>query len=642
MKALGGFLHLDGQRAAAADLSALNQALVYQPARFGPDSDLSRSDAQVSGPLALGATRWGRTPDALIEPQLWTHQDTGCAAVVDARLSNRAELCRQLAAHDQASNAELVLLAWLRWSEACIEELRGDFAFAIHDPRSQVLFCGRDHVGVKPLYYCHLPGKLFAFASRASALLALPGVPKDLDHGRIADTLVNPLELASKTCSMYRAVQRLEPAHVLSLAPSGLRLRRYWRPEPGLVSPVPSDDRAWIEAFTGVMETAVASHLQGPGNVGCMLSGGLDSSSLAVIARDQLANAGRGALTTFSSVDTAPSCAETAAIRAVLAQGGFNPTQVGPDEVRALADELRAAIYASEEPFDFQMTLIHAQYLLAARAGMVAVLDGIDADLLLGYGSTLARQLRHGHWLSAWRNARGIQANFGIPAWKPLLSSSRSALTPDWLRQAKRHLYQDSQHGEALKDSLIAPDFARAVCLPDRFQDPRQWSAPRLAHSAPEEAADMLAGAITLSGFERYHRVAAWHGVEPRHPFNDRAVMELCINLPDRQRMRDGWTKYILRAAMQGRLPDGVCWRKGKEHLGWNITRQVLGTGPSPLQDLADRRALVAPYLSKPKLDALLAKSWPTLSEEEQSNVLPALALAQWLEHQQHHTLSAR
>lgn len=637
MKAICGFLHLEGQAAPPAALDALRQALVYNPATFTESSGRLRSDARIQDALALGAARWSQQPDTLAEPQTGMHAATGCIATVDARIANASELRAALSlGNTTAGTPELLLHAWLRWGEDCVDHLEGDFAFALFDPREQVLFCARDRMGVRPLYLHHVPGKFFAFASRARALLALPQVPRDLNPGRIADALVTPLEIIDKTSTFHAAIQRLPPAHTCRITPDALSLRNYWKPRPGRVAPLPRDDAGWADALTEVLERAVAAHLGEGNTVGCMLSGGMDSSSLAAIARDQRVRAGRAPIATFSSIDCVEGCAETIAIRAVLTQPGFAPTLIDPDQVDAIAAELHAALFACEEPFDIWMSLVHAQYLMAARTGMTAVMDGIDADVLLTSGSALIRQIRHGHWVSAWRNARGQQRHYpDLPAWRTLAGATRSALTPDWARPPLRRLRRRLRQRDSLDHSWIAPEFAAAVRLEDRLATFGHWSPPVLEHTAPEEAAVGLLHPCTIGGFERYHRVASWYGVDPRHPFNDREVMELCVNLPDHQRFRNGHTKFVLRNAMRGRLPESVCWRTGKEHLGSDVTLRVLAHGVDPNQALGDRRDLLAPYIARGKLERAIAIPWAQANADTQGDILQALALALWLE--RHH-----
>jgi asparagine synthase (glutamine-hydrolysing) len=131
------------------------------------------------------------------------------------------------------------------------------------------------------------------------------------------------------------------------------------------------------------------------------------------------------------------------------------------------------------------------------------------------------------------------------------------------------------------------------------------------------------------TALERYHRVAAVHGIQPRHPFTDRQLIEFAVTLPDRQRQSDGWSKAILRRAMQGRLPEAVRMRRDKTSLGWRFNDAALsGGGRYPLREqLQAHRGVLAPYVDLAKLDAALAASTPQALEAAGE----ALTLGVWL-----------
>jgi asparagine synthase (glutamine-hydrolysing) len=455
-----------------------------------------------------------------------------------------------------------------------------------------------------------------------------------LNEGRIADVLVQQLEGIDKTCTFFNAVQRLPPAHFVATQSDRSQQQRYWRLQPGLIAHVPATDAQWAAGLTEVLEHAVGNHLAGGDRVGCMLSGGLDSSTLAVIARDQLAAAGNALLPTFSSIGNDPDCLETQAIRAMLELPGFAPTLIDPDALETMRAELIAAVQESEEPFDHSMLLIHAQYMSAARNKIDALMDGIDGDTLFSEAGGLKRQLRAGHWLAAWRNARGDQRIYpGLPAWKSLAFAARSALTPDWLRQRTRQQRLGLRTRDCVRTTVISPDFAARIDLQDRLQrfDGWQGVTPR---DVVSQALQSLDQTYTTCGIERYHRVAAWHGVDPRHPFSDRKVLEFCVNLPDAQRMANGWSKYVLRRAMQSRLPETVCWRLGKQHLGWSLIEQLLLKNAEDVhQCLAAYRNVLIPYVDMHKLDLAL-RQWQQPKQYAARNaVFDTLTLGGWLAH---------
>ncbi len=178
--------------------------------------------------------------------------------------------------------------AYLKWSDGCVDRLLGDFAFAIWDPRRRMLFCARDHSGMRPLYYHHVHGQHFLFASDARAILVLPKVPYQVNQGRIADFLVPQLEWIDYTSTFFEGVCRLPPGHTATVTPAGVDVVEYWKPEPqrGLT---PLSDEDYAEGFLDVFTCAVKARLRAPENiVGSMLSVGMDSGSVVAVAREIL------------------------------------------------------------------------------------------------------------------------------------------------------------------------------------------------------------------------------------------------------------------------------------------------------------------------------------------------------------------
>lgn len=556
--------------------------------------------------------------------------------VASARLDGAPELARRLdvrAARSDGCAPALIAQAWLRWREACPEHLRGDFAFAVWDPRRRQMFCARDIMGVRPLYVHHRPGVLFAFASRAQALLRIPGVESGLNEGRIADALVPQLESIDKRCTFYQSIQRLPPAHSTSIRTGAVHERTFWQLEPGRVS-LPNGDAQWSEALRHTLEQAVSHHLQGDLHVGCMLSGGMDSSSLAAIAARQLRATCRPPLPTFSSVSADSDCLETQAVQAMLKLPGFEPTIIDPALVDAQHQELVDATWRADEPFDCTMLLLHAQYHNASLAGMDAVIDGIDGDMLFARGNALVRQLRSLAWLQAWRNLRGFGALYpDYRIHQDLPGLMRAAFVPQRIRRSLRRIRASDGYSGLIKTSLIDADFARHVNLSERLLRAAQWLPPGVERHAPLQARHALMHPNTTCGLERYHRVAAYHGITPRHPFADRDVLELCVNLPDRQRLTDGYSKAVLRRAMRQLLPAEVCWRSDKTHLGWSLIEKHLLGSPGDVQgQLHALLPSLEPYVNR----AAAAKAVHCYRQPGQHwagvALLSVFALGKWLQ----------
>src|SRR6266851_3857225 len=181
-----------------------------------------------------------------------------------ARLDGRADLIAGLqrakrVVRPEAPDSELILHAYAAWGTPCVERLLGDFAFAIWDARNKQLFCARDHFGIKPFYYAQ-QGDLFLFSNTLNCVRMHPEVSGELNDAAIGDFLLFGLNCDNATTS-FRDIQRLSPAHSLSISPEGVKIRRYWAP--------PTDGRIryskpeeYVENFQSLLEAAVADRLR--------------------------------------------------------------------------------------------------------------------------------------------------------------------------------------------------------------------------------------------------------------------------------------------------------------------------------------------------------------------------------------------
>jgi asparagine synthase (glutamine-hydrolysing) len=593
------------------------------------------------GPAGLGHTLLATIPEALAERLPLADGASGCVITADVRLDNRAELLEALRLEDLAAtvgDAGLVLAAYLRWDTACVEHFLGDFAFAIWDARQRRLFCARDHFGLRPLYYHHSAGHFFAFASAPRAILVLPQTPYRLNEGRIADFLVSQLEGIDKTSTFFEEVYRLPPAHALTVTPEGLRLWQYWTLQPQPELQLPSDE-AYAEAFLDVLTRAVCCRLRSAGPIGATLSGGVDSGSVVAVGRQLLSAAGRGPLPTFSAVGPDPTpCVETRTIHAALTMEGLDPHLVSFAQLDDLLPELAELMWNLDEPFDNHMALLQAVYLLAHCQGLKALLDGAAGDVVLSEGTYLARLLRSGRWLKAWREAVGQQRFWGdaYPAWRQMLLSTRVAFTPNAARRLRRRLvsmpHVQLSARRPARGSIINPEFAKRIALGERLHILDGYGRGRLLPDYGEERVQAIDHPYVVVGRERYDRVAAACAVEPRDPFLDRRVVVFCLGLPGEQRLSGGWPKAILRRAVAGRLPDAVRWRLGKQHLGSSFTKALMELMKDQMQsDLQESQSCIEPYLRSDVVAAAARSYFDQGNEAPGATVYEAVHLALWL-----------
>ena len=521
-----------------------------------------------------------------------------------------------------AADAELLLRAYARWGERAPEHLLGDFAFALWDGRRHTLFCARDHFGVKPFYYHHAPGRLFAFASEIKGLLALAEVPRRLNETRVADYLVPLLE--DKDITFYDGIVRLPPAHRLTVSRDGVRIAPYWALDPEREIRLKSDDE-YAEAFREIFTEAVRCRLRSAVPVGALLSGGLDSSSIVCVARRLLAADGGGRLHTFSAIfPDVPECDEREYIAAVVAGGGVAPHYVRGDELSPL-EQLDAMLAQQDEPFYAPNLFLHAGlYREAAGAGIRVILDGLDGDTTVSHGLGYLHELaRRGRWVRLAREVHALAARLDRPATAIWRSQILAAFLPSVARRAWARVRGRHARGRSAAH-LVRAEFACRVALADRMAGAQaRWRLPWRTERQ-EHHCRLVTGLIPFV-LEVADRCAAAYALEPRYAFFDKRLAELCLALPSVQKLRRGWTRFVLRRAMEGTVPSAVQWRAGKADLGPNFTRRLSVSLPPQLTSaLCDPGAAVREYVDvAAALDALGTDSL---------SAWKLLTLARWLD----------
>lgn len=288
MSGFVGILNLDGAPVDRGLLKRLTYSLTFR----GPDAQGIWCDGAVGLGHTLLQTSC-KTPlerqPACLDGRLWI--------AADARIDARTGLIEKLKSKSGATScvtqstpdAMLILHAYDIWGDACVEQLLGDFSFAIWDTTEQRLFCARDHMGVKPFYYMHL-GSLVVFSNTLECVRRHPAVSSSLNDLAIADFLLFEMNQDPATTS-FAQIQRLPAAHILECGRARFLLRRYWTLS--ITEPIRfKRDHEYLDRFRELLDQAVADRLPTNG-AGIMLSGGLDSSTVAVAAKRALAQNGK-------------------------------------------------------------------------------------------------------------------------------------------------------------------------------------------------------------------------------------------------------------------------------------------------------------------------------------------------------------
>jgi asparagine synthase (glutamine-hydrolysing) len=279
-----GILNLDGAPVDHELLSALTSFMTFR----GPDAQQIWLDGSVGFGHALLKTTEESEPETQpfsVDKKVWI--------VADARVDAQLELIAELEANGQqvsrgAADAELILRAYQVWEEKCVEHLLGDFVFAIWDGPKRRLFCARDHFGVKPFYYAHI-GSCLIFSNTLNCIRQHPSVSARLNDLAIADFLLFE-SIQDPQATSFADIARLEPAHTLEVKDGRVFTHRYWT----LPVSAPFQSKRpmeCVERFRELMDIAVADRVRN-GPVGVLMSGGLDSSTVAASACRVFSRAG--------------------------------------------------------------------------------------------------------------------------------------------------------------------------------------------------------------------------------------------------------------------------------------------------------------------------------------------------------------
>ena len=473
------------------------------------------------------------------------------AVVGDVRLDNRSELLASLGVQGASQrDNELVLLAYERWQEDCVDHLLGDFTFVVHDAAQQKVFAARDVAGTRALYYCQFDGT-FAFASNPGTLRALPGLPRDLDARAVVDYLGDFPE--DEEATLLRVVRRLPPGASLTYGASGLRVRSYFDVKSIRELKLASDDE-YAEALRAELARAVACRLPASARSGTMLSGGLDSSMITALA----ARSSATRVSTFSAVfDETPECDERVYQAPVVRAAGTEHHEVRPRPEGAAADLAQLfRIFGDPIPVGPHW-LAWAVAASAAEHGVHVLLTGVDGDRVVSHGTGRTAELAFQHrWLELVREVRAVR---DFSRWRALRVLAVHALLPvvpePWRLFLERH---DPRRRLPLTSALrfLRPEAVRAAGVAERLS-----RATRRALSTRDAHERLLTSSNRARDVDLLDRLGAGLGLELRHPFFDRRVLELCLSFPGEQKRQQGRPRYVLRNAMAGLVPDPVRFR---------------------------------------------------------------------------------
>lgn len=595
MCGISGIIHSDSSRPIPPQtLRVMCDAMAHR----GPD-DFGQ---YVDGHVGLGMRRLSII-DLQTGRQPITNEDGTVWVVLNGEIYNYRQLREDLKARGHrlitTSDTEVIVHLFEEFGKDCVQHLRGMFAFAIWDARERNLILARDRMGIKPLYYVKTAEGLI-FASEVKALLAHPDVSRDVDPEGLAEYFTHlcvPGEL-----SIFTAIRKLPPAHVLQYRQGQLRLERYWR-----VQPSPDHQRTeneWVEHLRARLREAVNMHTIADVPVGAFLSGGLDSGSMVALMAQATSKPVRTFTVGFAT--HAGRFDERGPARAVAGRYGTahheclleaDVTDILPQVVRAF-DEPFADSSAIPNWLICRETARHVKVALSGLGGD-ELFGGYERYVGLGLGEQY-RQLSRPMRLAISKlircflnsNGRGYFADrlkrFVAAADMPAIERYRSftatfdnveeILHPDLTARLR---YRTTRYDQVVSDLVIHHTLDIGL-----YSDLNLY--------LPDDL-------LTLTD-----RMSMAHSLEVRVPFLDHELVEFAAQLPVSFKVRGLQKKVLFRRAIAPLLPRRHLWRPKQ---GFSVPMAAWLRGPlrEILSDLVESQEWrESPWLNHPKIRRLV------------------------------------
>lgn len=520
--------------------------------------------------VGLGHLMLHSTPESLYEQLPIAHpQNPDLVITTDARIDNRQELLAALnvppAEGRTMPDSILILLAYEKWGRDCVSRLIGAFAFALWDRKQQILFCGRDHMGLKPFYY-YEDARCFIFASDIEGLLASAEVPHRPNEPLMAAYLQEDTYFAEKRQTFFADIVKLPPAHHLMVTAKTSQLAQYWSLDNVAEVRLPSDE-AYADQLRELLLEAVQCRIHTPFPVGCHLSGGLDSSSITAIAAQLLRQQGKTP-TAYSwsppppATDQCPDD-ERRLIQVVCQQEGIECQYIDlkiEDVVRTYMRDF------SCDPAEmmFREELVQKQ---AAQNKVRIMLSGWGGDeAITGHGWGFWSELfLQGRWGKLHREIRFLSHQDGASRLYALKRDAKVAYSRVLLPLIPEPIWS-WWHGPNSRNSCYP-----LTCINPSFAKQHQDAVMAMRGPSLRERSGVQGNQWRwLNNGHLTKRIEAWavngarQGLLYSYPLLDRRILEFCLGTPPEQFVQQGCRRSLMRRAVEGILPPAVQWHPSK------------------------------------------------------------------------------
>ena len=501
------------------------------------------------GGMGLGVLEF----DSRVSGALIQKSEDGGSLAADVRLDNTRELRDAYRLRQGLADPAIAAAALAEGGAGAVERMIGEFALARWSPREQHLLLAVDALGVRPLVYHHEPGRHLVFASFPAGIFASGLVARSLDELELGRQI---LRAYLPGATLFRGIHSILPGHTLQVTRSGLQDHTYWRPERQPTLRISREEAA--EQLRDLVSTAVEGAAGTAPQVAAHLSGGLDSSSLTVLAARALRREGRS-LRAYSFLGEAwPGLdidGEEPFVEAVLQQEqgiDWTPIQGGmpPDWLHDRWNADMPLSLSAESPEN----IVCAD---ASSHGAAVVISGWGGDEGITFNGrgALAAAFRGLQWQYLFSEVQSLRQERGFALRNILIGD---VLQPQLSRSTTNLLRR--MGGRAALAEPLEPKLLRAEI--------REWLAvPDGTLIGPNPGANQVrllqAGHIAFRT-GHFAAIAARYGMAFSFPLLNRRVIEFALSIPATWHIGGGWKRRLYRDAMQGVLPPAIQWRHNK------------------------------------------------------------------------------
>ena len=523
--------------------------------------------------VLLGCGMQYFTPESRDEILPREYKEKNLIITADAIIDNREELFKLLNVTQTSisliTDSELIIMCYEKWGHDSPKYIVGDFTFAIWDDKNKELFCARDPIGTRTLYY-YQSENIFAFSTVMKPLFPVFNKKIELNERWITDFLALNGVIQETDCveTIYKDIYQLAPGCTLVLKDKGIEKNQYWDPIKDVKPLYLASDEEYNTAFKKVFSEAVNCRLRSEGEVGIMLSGGLDSGSVACLAADKLLEDNKK-LKAFSAIpfegynDNLPYYSianESEFIKELSDKFDNLDVTYSRSEGKNSVTDIEGFVKMFEQPYKIIENLFWIDEIIkkSSKDGCRVLLNGQYGNCTISYGQFFT------HTLTLFREQRFRTMAREVRSFSRLNQASIFRVSKDVIKTIIPYKLRKSIGGitnknyDPFSNVVVHPDLIKKWDVEKRFQDKNFNQRIRKY----QDLKGMKKLIVNIGAFSHIGaidtKLSLTSGVLRRDPTKDKRLIEFCLSLPSDQFVRNGNERYLIRRAMEGILPDKI------------------------------------------------------------------------------------